>query len=115
MRLAPVPEKRDIFELDHNGRTLKGIIREPSAGTAIGVIHLTNRAGIRAVKTSTLARRSLTGDAVEGVFKAAATKVPVSVAAYDEQEGGKKMALSKRKSQLPKAKDSGTDLGFPNR
>ena len=74
--------------MEHNGRTIRGVILEPSEGTAIGVIRLTNEHTVKAVEQTTLAKKSTdlaSGNSKE-VFAAAEAKVTMNSAAVNPDD-----------------------------
>jgi hypothetical protein len=75
---APEPSVNDQYELINKlGKPVRGLIREPSDGTAIGVVRLTSTSSVRAIRDTTIARRSEAVEAshIDDVFAAASARI----------------------------------------
>lgn len=79
---AEEPTTSEMYELiiKVGSKPVRGLIREPSDGSAIGVVRLTNTSSIRALRDTTVARRSEGVEAghVDDVFAAASARASIS-------------------------------------
>ncbi len=75
-----------LVEITINGKTLKGYVLEPSEGTAIGTITLSNTAAIKAVQKTHLGRsdNDFRPHQTEDAYNAAAGRLHISAAALRE-------------------------------
>ena len=94
-----MPGLKELYEVEHNGRVIRGIILEPSEGTAIGVIRLTNEHTVRAVLGSTVARKStdLESGNHKEVFAAAEARVTLNTGGVNPEDPKKAPAIMKRR------------------
>lgn len=92
---------------------IKGWVREPSDGSAIGCIYMKNREGLKAVKSTSIASSSFSSNAqLEDVFKTASSKVQVNSTATGGSVTAKVMRTRNQIKTKPGEEDSDDDFNL---
>ena len=102
-----------FWELTHGGKVIKGWVREPSDGSAIGCIYMKNREGLSAVKSTSIASSSFSSSAqLEDVFKTASSKVQVNSTATGGSSSAKVMRTRNQFKAKAGEEDSDDDFNL---